>query len=203
MTNSTFSLFSTVYNIFIDRLYPLDCLHTLPLDNPKKYIERMLFYVYFINKIIDLLDTIFFVLRKSYKQITFLHVFHHSYMVSSIYWLVRFYGCGGQFLTVALANTFIHTVMYFYYMISAIYTGLKASLWWKKHITEIQIIQFIIMMLHSVFILIFNPECEFPVACHFLIITLDVIFMTLFSHFYINAYIKPHKKSNNKQEKNQ
>ncbi|KAL7737233.1 hypothetical protein ACLKA6_005414 [Drosophila palustris] len=123
---------SLFYYVVIRRAYPFDCLHTLPLDDPKKNIERMLTFVYFINKIIDLLDTVFFVLRKSYKQITFLHVYHHSAMVCAIYWTVRFYGFGGQFAIVGLANTFVHTVMYFYYMISAIYTGLKGSLWWKK-----------------------------------------------------------------------
>ncbi|KAM8714165.1 hypothetical protein ACLKA7_014327 [Drosophila subpalustris] len=149
---------SLFYYVVIKPAYPFDCFHTLPLDDPKKNIERMLTFLYFINKIIDLLDTVFFVLRKSYKQITFLHVYHHSAMVCAIYWTVRFYGFGGQFAIVGLANTFVHTVMYFYYMISAIYTGLKQSLWWKKYITKIQIIQFVIGMSHSIYILIFNPE---------------------------------------------
>ncbi|XP_034478802.1 elongation of very long chain fatty acids protein F-like isoform X1 [Drosophila innubila] len=179
------------YYFFIDQIYPLNCLATLPMDDPKKNIERVISYIYFINKIIDLLDTIFFVLRKSYKQITFLHVYHHALMVSAIYWVVRFNGFGGQFFTMALANTFVHVVMYFYYMISAIYTGLKRSLWWKKYITKIQIIQFVIVILHSVYILVFNPKCEFHVGLHFLLITLSLVFITLFSNFYIHAYMKP------------
>ena len=35
-------------------------------------------WFYFFSKVIDLLDTIFFVLRKKQKQITFLHLYHHT-----------------------------------------------------------------------------------------------------------------------------
>ena len=33
---------------------------------------------YFISKVVDLLDTVFFVLRKKQNQVTFLHVYHHT-----------------------------------------------------------------------------------------------------------------------------
>ncbi|XP_034478804.1 elongation of very long chain fatty acids protein F-like isoform X3 [Drosophila innubila] len=199
-----YNLFQVIYNaimfgfmfyyFFIDPAYPLDCLHTFPLDDPKKNIERVISYTYFVNKIIDLLDTIFFVLRKSYKQITFLHVYHHALMVSAMYWVFRIYGFGGQFFTMALANTFVHSVMYFYYMISAIYTGLKGSIWWKKYITKLQIFQFVSVMLHSVYILVFNPKCECPLIVHLMIFVLGVIFISLFTNFYIKAYVKPRNK---------
>lgn len=35
-------------------------------------------YCYFMIKVIDLLDTVFFVLRKKQNQVTFLHVYHHT-----------------------------------------------------------------------------------------------------------------------------
>ena len=38
-------------------------------------------WTYFIVKVIDLLDTIFFVLRKKQNQVSFLHVYHHAGMV--------------------------------------------------------------------------------------------------------------------------
>ncbi|KAM8714166.1 hypothetical protein ACLKA7_014328 [Drosophila subpalustris] len=137
-----YNIFQVIYNVilfgvmfyyyFVDQTYPLDCLHSLPLDSPKKSTERLVSYAYFINKVFDLLDTLFFVLRKSYKQITFLHVYHHALMIYCTYWVFRFYGFGGQFFSMALANTFVHSVMYFYYMISVVFTGLKQSLWWKN-----------------------------------------------------------------------
>ncbi|KAH8306955.1 hypothetical protein KR044_001653, partial [Drosophila immigrans] len=196
-----YNLFQVIYNglmfSFISyyylKTYNLSCIPTLPLDHPDKNIERMLSYVYFINKIIDLLDTIFFVLRKSYKQITVLHVYHHVLMTCVPFWIVRFYGVGGQFATMALLNTFVHTVMYFYYMISAIYPGLKGSLWWKKYITIIQILQFFSVMLQSVYILIFNPTCKYPIVFHYMIIILGIVFVAFFTNFYIQAYIIPQR----------
>lgn len=38
-------------------------------------------YQYFIVKIIDMVDTVFFVLRKKQNQVSFLHVYHHTAMV--------------------------------------------------------------------------------------------------------------------------
>lgn len=35
-------------------------------------------WFYFVIKVIDLLDTVFFVLRKKQSQISFLHVYHHT-----------------------------------------------------------------------------------------------------------------------------
>lgn len=32
---------------------------------------------YFFSKVVDLLDTVFFVLRKKQNQVSFLHVYHH------------------------------------------------------------------------------------------------------------------------------
>ncbi len=35
-------------------------------------------WIFYISKFIELLDTLFFILRKKFNQITFLHVFHHG-----------------------------------------------------------------------------------------------------------------------------
>lgn len=35
-------------------------------------------YFYYLIKVIDLLDTVFFVLRKRQNQVSFLHVYHHT-----------------------------------------------------------------------------------------------------------------------------
>lgn len=47
-------------------------------------------YMYFLLKIIDLLDTVFFVLRKKNNQITFLHIYHHAGMVFGTYISCKF-----------------------------------------------------------------------------------------------------------------
>ncbi|KAH8260938.1 hypothetical protein KR044_000899 [Drosophila immigrans] len=192
--NGALSYVGFVHVIFA--LYDLDCMETLPLEHPSKNFERALTYLYFINKIVDLLDTIFFVLRKSNKQITFLHVYHHVLMVSVVYMVMRFYGTGSQFTILGTLNTFVHTVMYFYYFISAKYPNMKSSLWWKKYITILQIVQFAICFAQSVFMLLFNRTCKFPIILQFVQLTQTSVMMFMFTKFYFKAYVKPkHQKS--------
>lgn len=55
------------------------------LQFPDKYYitseltyQSLTFYLYYLSKYVDLLDTVFFVLRKKYSQITPLHLYHHT-----------------------------------------------------------------------------------------------------------------------------
>lgn len=42
-------------------------------------------YHYYLNKVLDLSETAFFILRKKNEQLSFLHTFHHTVMVLNIY----------------------------------------------------------------------------------------------------------------------
>lgn len=163
---------------------------TFPEGHERKNLERYVHYAYFINKILDLLDTVFFVLRKSYKQITFLHVYHHVMMVLVCHLIMRFYGTGGHFNSVGMINSFVHTVMYFYYFLSARYPGVKVSLWWKKYITLIQLIQFVIIFVHASIVL-FKKDCDFPSSLLLLQILQAALMMYMFGKFYVKTYITP------------
>lgn len=37
-------------------------------------------------------------------------------------------------------NSFIHVVMYFYYFLTSVSDKYKGNVWWKKHITQLQIV---------------------------------------------------------------
>lgn len=55
-----------------------------PIDRSDTFHNQIFLifgYMYFVSKIADLFDTIFFVLRKKQTHVTILHVFHHSVMV--------------------------------------------------------------------------------------------------------------------------
>jgi hypothetical protein len=53
-------------------------------------INAYLGYFYFLSKLLDFVDTFFFVLRKRYNQASFLHVFHHGLMPFASYLGLKF-----------------------------------------------------------------------------------------------------------------
>ena len=81
----------------------------------------------------------FFVLRKKNAQITFLHVYHHTGMVL-LGWGGTKYIAGGHGIFVGLINSVVHAVMYFYYLLSVVKPEYKKSVWWKKYITQLQMV---------------------------------------------------------------
>lgn len=96
-------------------------------------------YYYFACKITELADTIIFVLRKKQNQVTFLHVYHHFIMVWNS-WAFLKYEPGYWMVFLGAVNSFVHTIMYAYYGLSA-YPSLHKYLWWKKYITSLQLVR--------------------------------------------------------------
>ncbi|KAK7870539.1 hypothetical protein R5R35_002938 [Gryllus longicercus] len=139
--------------------------------------------LYFWLKIADLLDTVFFVLRKKKKQITFLHVYHHSMMVLLSWVAIKFFP-GGHATFLALINTLVHAIMYAYYLISAVYPH---TIWWKKHVTQVQLFQHFIVGLHEAQLLVYRP-CDYPLFPPVMLVPQAVLIIVLFLRFYRRAY---------------
>ncbi|KAK4875914.1 hypothetical protein RN001_012336 [Aquatica leii] len=142
-------------------------------------------YTYFICKLTELLDTVFFVLRKKDKQITFLHLYHHTVM-PIISWGCTKYFPGGHGTFVGVINSFVHIIMYFYYMVAAMGPQYQKYLWWKKYITTLQLSQFCIAFLHSMQLLFY--DCGYPRWSMFFTLPNAIFFYYLFSDFYNKAY---------------
>lgn len=150
-------------------------------------IARLVYY-YYLLKIIDLLDTVFFVLRKKLSQRSFLHIYHHTGMVGLIWGAVT-YLPGGHGTMIGVINSFVHIVMYFYYLLTVAKPSLKHSIWWKKHITQLQILQFLLCVVHMGTI-VFIPDCAFPRWTAALFLPQNLFMLVLFLDFYIKTYIK-------------
>lgn len=95
-------------------------------------------YTYLLGKISELLDTVFFVLRKKDNQVTFLHVYHHTLMMLAT-WLALKYEPTYTTVFLGTLNSFVHMVMYFYYALST-FPSISQYLWWKKYITKMQLV---------------------------------------------------------------
>ncbi|XP_047515879.1 elongation of very long chain fatty acids protein AAEL008004-like isoform X1 [Pieris napi] len=155
-------------------------------------------YCYFLLKVLDLFDTVFFVLRKKSNHVSFLHVYHHTGMVAIVWGCTTYYP-GGHGTMVGLLNSFVHAVMYSYYLLTVADPSLKGSLWWKKYITQLQILQFLIMVLHMGSI-VFIPDCGYPRWISAVFLPQNLFMLILFVDFYIKTYIKK-PKTETKEEK--
>lgn len=98
-------------------------------------------HFYYIVKIIELLDTVFFIMRKKFNQVTFLHVYHHFAMPAASFIGVK-YVAGGHGTFFGFMNAQVHVVMYLYYLLAAFGPKMQRLLWWKKYITVFQIVSF-------------------------------------------------------------
>ncbi|KAE8742688.1 hypothetical protein FOCC_FOCC011720 [Frankliniella occidentalis] len=145
---------------------------------------------YFAFKVIELLDTVFFVLRKKNNQLSFLHMYHHTVMPLCA-WVGTKFLPGGHGTFIGLINCLVHVVMYCYYMLAAI-PGTKKYLGWKPWVTIVQLVQFVIVFFHASQPL--YRQCDYPKAIASLLTFNAVLFMYMFGSFYYRTYILAPKR---------
>ncbi|XP_076642510.1 very long chain fatty acid elongase AAEL008004 [Halictus rubicundus] len=166
---------------------PVDYSH-----NPSALRMANLCWWYFISKFTEFADTIFFILRKKDSQVTFLHLYHHSLTPLETWICVKFIA-GGHGTLGNLINNAVHVIMYLYYMVSAMGPEYQKYLWWKKHLTTVQLVQFFLVFVHSTQALVF--DCGYPKLVAALLLLHATIFFVLFSDFYRRVYMKSRSKS--------
>ena len=144
-------------------------------------------WLFFITKFVEFADTVFFILRKKTSQVSALHVIHHA-LVPFLVWIGFKFVPGGSNAFFPLINSLVHTVMYTYYGLSTLGPWMQPYLWWKKYLTRIQMVQFVLIILNSLRLL-FLPHCQFPRAFIYLTVFNGALFLVLFAGFYRQAYI--------------
>ena len=161
-----------------DHLFQKDALDLL-----KPYV-----LMYWITKNIELLDTVFMVLRHRKRQISMLHVYHHgSMLLLSDYayhytpWpAICFFLC---------VNSLVHVMLYCYYGLTAWKPSTTPT--WKQRLTEIQIIQFLVAIVMATIGYMNHGYCIYGIFY-------GILMASMFSNFYYFAYIK---KRPEKQQK--
>ncbi|XP_004931946.1 elongation of very long chain fatty acids protein AAEL008004 [Bombyx mandarina] len=147
---------------------------------------------YYFSKFTEFFDTFFFVMRKKFDHVSKLHVIHHGIMPMSVWFGVKFTP-GGHSTFFGMLNTFVHIVMYSYYLLAALGPQVQKYLWWKKYLTALQMVQFVLVFIHA-FQLLFI-DCDYPRAFVWWIGMHAVLFYYLFSDFYKQAYLRKSKKA--------
>ncbi|XP_049879254.1 elongation of very long chain fatty acids protein AAEL008004-like [Pectinophora gossypiella] len=177
--------------LYIPGYYSIWCQKIIYEDSELEQVVTSRVWLYYVIKIVDLLDTVFFILRKKFSHVSFLHVYHHLGMC-----LLGFIGTkyvpGGHGVMLGCINSLVHAVMYTYYLVSLVRKD-WVRVWWKKYITQLQILQFVLLILHFGHV-IFEPSCEYPKWVSFVFLPHNIFILFLFSDFYIKEYIYKTKK---------
>jgi len=160
-------------------------------NSPKALKMVNLCWLYYFSKFTEFIDTFCFIARKKFEHVSLLHVVHHGIMPLSVWPGARFVP-GGHASFFGFLNVFVHMFMYLYYFLSALGPQYRKYIWWKQHMTTLQMIQFIGIMTHG-FQLVFYDDCDFPWQFAYYIAAHAVMFFGLFSQFYIKEYLSPSK----------
>ena len=141
----------------------------------------------FISKFVEMLDTFFFIAKGNYRQLSFLHVYHHS-TIFPLWWLGIKYVPGGNAVPGAILNSFIHVIMYSYYFLSSFGPKYKKFLWWKKYLTGLQLAQFAACL--GLACVNYKDGCRWPEWMYWWFIGYQFSFLVLFGNFYVVNYLK-------------
>ncbi|KAL1917832.1 uncharacterized protein VTP21DRAFT_3666 [Calcarisporiella thermophila] len=126
--------------LYIEELLPILYRHGFlyAICDAKAFTPRLelLYYINYLFKYWELVDTVFLVLKK--KKLEFLHYYHHS--MTAVLCYTQLVGRTSVSWVPIVLNLTVHVFMYYYYMRAA----MGHRIWWKRYLTTMQIVQFII-----------------------------------------------------------
>ncbi|CAN7113178.1 unnamed protein product, partial [Brassica rapa subsp. narinosa] len=93
--------------------------------------------VFYLSKILEFGDTLLIILGKSFRRLSFLHVYHHATVLFMCFIWLR--TRQSMFPLGVLTNSTVHVIMYGYYFLCAV--GCRPK--WKRLVTDFQLVQFI------------------------------------------------------------
>jgi len=138
--------------------------------------------VHYLSKFLDYCDTWIMLVKKNDRQLTFLHVYHHTSILIIWGYLLQVGDANGTAYFGAFINSFIHLIMYSHYFITSI--GLENP--FKMFITIAQLGQFYLCIGHAIAAVLF--EEVFPKSLAYLQFGYHITMIILFSDFFNKTY---------------
>lgn len=121
---------------------------SLFLTNPQISNMTLLNNFLCLTKVFELNDTFIMILRKSFNQITPLHIYHHSSSLILIWFITRNNLLTFEIGIGILLNCCIHTLLYLYYYLSFSLIKNKEArnkyLWWSWYLTMLHFFQYVV-----------------------------------------------------------
>ena len=194
--NTMFFIYACIYTSFGVKTWQCMPLDKNAFDSEWKF-KLTIGWLFVMSKFVDLLDTVFFVLKKNFHQVSALHVIHHS-LVPINCWLGLKYVPSESAAFMPFINSFIHAVMYSYYALSSLGPHMRPYLWWKKYLTSMQIIQLALVTLHC-FYLGLNANCNLPKVMFLAGIPQILLVLYMFVNFYLKSYVKSSRRLQNQE----
>jgi len=161
--------------------------------------------IFYCSKILEFNDTIIMVLKKNFHQISVLHVYHH-FSIFIIWWLVTLWAPNGESYFSAALNSFIHVIMYSYYLLSGL--GIKSVSFIRPYITRSQMTQFCCMMIQATYNIVVGLKSseeerqkQYPLPLSILLWVYMVTMLGLFANFYRKSYKSKKTKEAEKTKK--
>lgn len=174
-----------IYEVYTNPIF-VGAWGNRPEAGPAGFRISFLVWVHYNNKYVELLDSVFMVLKKKDKQLSFLHCYHHIMLIWAWFLVCRVEATGDSFVG-ATVNSFIHVVMYSYYTLALL--GVPTP--WKKWITTCQMLQFALCLSHSVYVYVMDTM---PVVLSYAQAFVMVNMLYLFGQFYKKSYAGGAKK---------
>lgn len=147
-------------------------------------------HCFYLSKALDFVDTTFMIIKGNWRQVSFLHVYHH-FSIFLFYWLnVQCNYDGDAYWSIVLNGT-IHFIMYGYYFVTAFNVHVPTPI--KKMITNAQLTQFCLMEAQGVALLTMKG-CGSPKPVIMMYMAYISTMLALFLNFKAQNYKKPEGK---------
>ncbi|CAC9524249.1 long chain polyunsaturated fatty acid elongation enzyme-like protein [Leishmania infantum JPCM5] len=166
--------------------------------SPAEWRIAKLIWLFYVSKVVEWLDTVIMLLKQNYRQVTFLHVYHHT-TVFVLWWLASLVAPGGESYYSAMVNSGVHVFMYGYYFFTLLFpSGIVRDVLskFKFVITKGQMWQFVFNCLQSTYDLVWVPREELKYSA----VLLQILFwymislLALFGNFLVKNKNFSHRR---------
>ena len=160
-----------------------------------------IYYLIYLLKYFELCDTFLLCLRG--KSTPFLHVYHHGITIFFAWLHLDAQTCIAW--TMTILNMSVHVLLYAYFALQQA----NKRVWWKKYLSLMQVTQFYLTVLISLFVLIpriiytIDPQLPFAHACHGTWTASIVGSLLLLYYLYLFQTLYQQKYQTNKKQTKQ